>query len=889
MNYPHKILNNPKGLEKYFDGSRGFEKDEKDEEEEDNSPKDYEYQKQLLSTALINFESDYTRKYERRKINIPSIDYIRIDFLVTFDNNDDYKTKDNFIKKFGLRPIRYYNFNKSVLFEIVDAGKFETLRGYLIDYTESPASVSPMGQSYAIITIITGFKFLSREQILLTADLNSAINSVVLELTDREDIDSNQNRGLIFSAIVSFLQSAASVSNSIAYFRSEEYLTINGISTDTLVTLVDNFDLIASVQAIRVPRILFSNSVGKIRTYDFQIRPSAANLPIVTVIDNGVSRSGPLAGNVVPSLGYTFDSIYPAYSPIGWHGTAVAMIATVGEQFYSTASELEPACRIVSYRIFEDSEGQIDFLKLDGVVRDAYSKGSRIFNLSANTGFKLYNGDYSYFGYFLDKLSYELDILFVISAGNLNGDDLENIYNTVNDSVPYHGMLDYPRHFFYPEEISDEHMCDATNLKIPGDSLNNLTVGAIAENFDPTSSSDLTLDKTLPAYYTSKYNVSPFHKVNGTRLKSKHINYRLTKPDVVYPGGDYGIGSAAIQLVGTGVGSDLFKSECGTSFAAPFASNLAAQLCANYPTLNMQSIKALIINSASQTSDSDFLKKHLVDLKNSFSSSEFGKSFASLNKSERLKINKWFNDEDLLFKLTGHGLPNTKIALGSNRKSITVIIQDQIAIDTFKSVPINLPKYLNQFSKSTPIVEVYATLVFRFQPNFHEQMGYNPLHMSFNFIRTFGSPDNTAKIAAYRDGLKFYNELYKGLDEPKLKTARRNSELGIKSKVETWSDDFYPNGRQFSNSQKLKLQINVKDLAKTGNSISLIIRCTGKNTDDFNIRSYLAGNHPYSIVLTFSEKKNEELESYDFYDEFNQINQTLDLVAQGTLDADLDI
>lgn len=887
MNYPHKILNNPKGTEKYFDGSRGFEKDE--EEEEDNTPKDYEYQKQLLSAALISFTGDYALKYERRTVNIPSIDYVRIHFLVTFDNNDDYKTKDTFIKKFGLRPIKYYNFNKSVLFEIADSSKFEVLRELLVVYTESDAKINPLGQAYAIATIIYGFKFLSREQILLTADLDPANNSVVLELTNREEVGTAQDRNVIFNAILEFLQSSNTSASSVSYFRKDEYLTINGISRDALVTLVDNFDLIASAQAIRVPKILFSNSAGRIRAYDFRIRPSDANLPIVTVIDNGVSRSGPLAGNVISNVGYSFDSVYPAYNPIGWHGTAVAMIATVGEQFYSPATELEPACRVVSYRIFEDNEGQIDFLQFERVVRDAYSKGSRIFNLSANTSFKLYNGDYSYFGYLLDKLSYELDILFVISAGNLNGDDLENIYNTVNGPVPYHDMLDYPRHFFYPEEMSDEHMCDATNLKVPGDSLNNLTVGAIAENFDSASASDFTLDKTLPAYYTSKYNVSPFHKVNGTRLKSKHINYRMTKPDIVYPGGDYGSDSAGIQLVGTGVGSDLFKSECGTSFAAPFASNLAAQLCAKYPTLNMQSIKALIINSASQTSDSNFLKEHLADLKNSFSSSEFGKIYTALNKSEKLKINKWFHEEDLLFRLAGHGQPNTQIALGANRKSITVIVQDQITIDTFKSVPINLPKYLNHFSKSTPIVEVYATLVFRFQPNFHDQMGYNPLHISFNFVKTFGSPNDTAKIAAHRDGIEFYENLYEGLDDPKLKTERRNNELGVKTKIETWSDDFYPNGRQFSNSQKLKLQINVRDLAKTNNSISLIIRCTGKNADDFNTRSYLAGNHPYSLVLTFSEKKNKEFEAYDFYDEFNQINQTLDIVAQNTLDADLDI
>lgn len=181
-----------------------------------------------------------------------------------------------------------------------------------------------------------------------------------------------------------------------------------------------------------------------------------------------------------------------------------------------------------------------------------------------------------------------------------------------------------------------------------------------------------------------------------------------------------------------------------------------------------------------------------------------------------------------------------------------------------------------------------ATLCFKFQPNFKDQTGYNPLHISFNFLKTFGSPNNTAALAAYRDKLDFYTELYRGIDDPKLRTAKRNETLGVKATISSWSDDFFPNGRQFSNCQKLKMPINLHDLDKTGHELSLVVRCIGKSETSFDSRSYLEGSHPFSLVITLKEEAGKELADYDFYDEFVQINQTLDAVAQSKLDTDLE-
>jgi subtilisin family serine protease len=890
--YPHKLLNNPIGSITYFDGSRGFGSEEDDREEKEEFDRNYERQKAALQINLNSYSTNIALKYQNRTIEVPAdIDYLKIDFLVTFADTLEWDTKSYFTRTFGIHPIQYYNFNKSVLFEISDRQLFRNFLTLVQQFVSSRAQTSVAGQPFSRITLIQRFELLTREMLLkrqLTE--RGATSSVVLQLThsDGSALEAEKNR--IQTSLIDYLQ-AIDLAIPIAYRLEGDFLAVNSLTEEYLIEILDNFDLVASVQSIRIPRVHLTAHGATIRNYDFTISTVIGTLPSVVIIDNGINRIPPL-DPVLANTGYTFDLVYPPYRPLGWHGTAVAVITATGESFYSTTDRsLTAHCKIISYRVFENEGGGIDFIAFETNIRNAAASSVKLFNLSLNIDAKPYNGDYSFFGFLLDRLAYELQVIFFISAGNLDSNDLYNIYDRMQ-TPPYAALLDYPAHYFSPDEFSPEHSCVGTNLKVPGESLNNMTVGSIADNLNEGALTDLSLDKLTPAYYTSKYHVSSFHKVNGSRLKTKHINFRINKPDIVYPGGDYGVESAGIQVVGSGIGRDFYRQECGTSFSAPFATNLAARIAYKYPTINTQSIKALIINSASPTAPSSFLQAHLNTLKEKFSLVEFGKTLNSLNRSEKLKINKWFNQEDLLKKLIGHGKPNPVKALSSDEKTITVILEDSIRINTHKAIPIRLPNYLNAFtSVRNPIVNVDATLSFSFKPDFTEQMGYNPLHISFNFIKTFGDPNRTAKIAAYRkdpdDGsLSFYTTLHRGAVDAKTKNDRRKSALGVKTNLETWSDDFYPNIRQFSNCQKLSLKVNVNDLNKVGNDLSLIVRCKGKNDAGFELQSYLDEEHPFSIVLTFSEKGNDQFREINFYDRFVSINPTVDIIS--TLEAEAD-
>lgn len=887
--YPHRFLSNPKSTVIHFDGSRGFGNDDEDDDDPEEVEKNYEYQKAQLRIALQNFNTSQIIKRERRTLDtLYTIDYIRIDFFVTFANSIEYNTRDIFQKNFGIHAIQYYDFNKSVLFEVNNKVKFHNLLKLIGSFIESNERIDPKDTDYNIVTLIHGFTLLTRDLLLKQfPDEWEQLASVALQLTHQAESSLEQQKNRLREELFNYLEQNTTVELPLNYKLDGDFLMVNHVNQETLNEIADNFDVIASVQAIRVPRAFYSKS-GQFFAFDFTISPAHEKLPAVVVIDNGVNPIPPF-GQLV-SGGYTFDPMYPPLRPIGWHGTAVSVIATTGESFYSSTNrQLQGHCRIISYRVFENEGGTINLIDFENNIRDAAAKGICLFNLSLNIQFKNYNADYSFFSYLLDKLSYELNILFFISAGNLDSNDLNAIYNSLN--VPgYHPLLKYPRHFFSPEEVCNEHSCDGTNLKVPAESLNNITVGAIAENLNPGTDSDMTLDKILPAYYTSKYHVSPYHKINGSRLKVRHINYRLYKPDIVYPGGDYGVDSANIQVTGSGNAADFYRYTCGTSFATPFATNLAAKIVQKYPTLSPQSVKALMINSASPTSPSSFLSDHLNLLKEKFSQSEFGKNVTALNLSEKRKINKWFHEEDLFARLTGHGQPDPVKALSSDNKTITVILEDTIKVGSHKAIPIRLPTYLNGFAKrGKAIVTLDATLCFKFRPNFKEQTGYNPLHISFNFIKTFDDADQTVRVAAYRndaEGMQFYKDIYRGIIEQTERTKKRNKTLGIKSTIEPWSDDFYPNSRQFSNCQKMHLNINIKDLNKVNNSIALVVRCTGKNDADYDTQNYLNEEHPFSIVLTFSEHGGNQFRFTDFFREFTSLNQTLDIINTLTADAE---
>jgi subtilisin family serine protease len=875
---PHLFLNNPRGQNKRFNATRKIDP----QEIPDKAAEAYRPQKDKLAHSLRSFMNGLFMRRQERTIDVPAhLEFIEVHFFMIFSNNDNFQTKTRF-KAFGLCPVLYRNFNQSVVFAITDHEKFQDFVDILQNYINSQDSVSPKNRSYSIATIIYDFEFLTTDKIGINYS-NDLILSLVTRSADiKKDYDS------ILAGLFDHLD-ALKTGGEVDNYYSDEHSTIEikNISPANVSILLKNFDIIFKIQSLRIPTIKEDEFNIPHLTWNVTIQPPENNI-VIGILDNGVRVIRPLENIIVESNLDLTNRAYPnptvANHP---HGTVVASLAAVGvDLFDNDRNDFIADAYIMPIKVLDFNDGCFNIYDIESAIKKAYREGVKIFNLSVCGPTINYNSVVSEYAYLLDKLTYNLDILIFIAAGNLDESDII----AMNEADNLTDLHRYPNHFYNPNQVSDYHACEATNICIPAESYNNITVGAIAENFRVGTLPDLTPLKELPAYYTRKHYINPLAKINGTNFQDSQKNKNLNKPDIVMPGGDRLDSNSGMQVFGFGLnGNDFYNLDSGTSFSAPLAANLAAKIMGKYADLTMQSIKALILNSANPLVDSSFLVDIEKKIKEDESQATFGIPFDDLDKKQKKAIHPKFSADTMYKNLVGFGTPQIEKALFSDDKSVTVIVQDIIPAKTYKVININIPEYLLKYSKSSAILYLDATLCYKFFPVWGNQLAYNPLHISFNFVNSKedNNPGKTAEILSDSKH-SYFDEFYEeGMtDKDKLK-ARRKA-LGIKADLKPWSEDFFPPANKpFSNVQQLSLQINKDEIHKTNNQISLAIRCTHKIDLEQELLDHLVqGAHEFSIALNISEKSNSELGAYKLYDELVACN-SMDSIGQAAIDNDL--
>jgi len=348
--------------------------------------------------------------------------------------------------------------------------------------------------------------------------------------------------------------------------------------------IADNFDIIQSINSYAAGVIRPNAFNLPERSFGFTVTNFDEELPIIGIIDTGISNQTPLASLIV-NQGNEFD--ITGTSPIidsANHGTAVATLAALGKKLYPNhIGNFQADAKLLSIKVLSSSGGYLAESEVINAIREAHNKyGIQIFTLTIGyIQAKNYNEIVSEYAYALDVLAYELNILIFISAGNNN--KLSH-FDGQRDII-----VTYPDHF-------DE---ESTNLFPPAESFNNITIGAVAGNLEGNDSDCISPDGFHPAIYTRKFHINWKHNsINWTR-----INKKLYKPDVCNYGGDYDINLspeiAGLKVLSTRQGI-FFDREVGTSYPTPLTANISARLLKLYPRLknNMQTVKALILNSA---------------------------------------------------------------------------------------------------------------------------------------------------------------------------------------------------------------------------------------------------------------------------------------------------
>jgi subtilisin family serine protease len=887
---PHLLLNNPRGEQRRFDASRGFTEEQ---ERPTPPPSAYRVQKVKLATSLGRFRRKRQQRARSRTIEVPThIDYIKIDFFDIFYNHPVFKTKSRFRNDFGLVPIVYTNFNQTVYFVIADEGKFAAFLTLLQAFINSRDTAAPGGTAYAITTLIYDFEFVSTDQILQ----NRPQGDVILSLVNADDaiVDSFET---IFNQLNEHIKSISTDERPVEVFTDRmSTIEISNVTREEVKAIADNFDIIYKIQSLRTPVIRPNQFNVPHLTWSINLAPPQKNV-VIGVLDNGVRAIDPLRRILINyNLDITNKSRPNPLQTTHPHGTVVASLAALGSSFFDTTrTDFTSSAYILPIKILNLTEGQFKIYDIISAIQMAIRKGVRIFNLSVTGPSKMYNESVTEYAYLIDRLAYENDILIFIAAGNLDEETIEAMQADVS-AGQHRDFHVYPLHFYNPSKLSDHHSCEAINLAMPGESFNNITVGAIADNKLPGSPSGLTPLKELPAYYTRKHYIDYTKKINGTEFRKSQMNYNINKPDIVMPGGDRLGEAAGMQVFGFGDhGNDFYYKDSGTSLATPLAANLAARLVGLYPALNMQSVKALIINSSIKPlSSSEFLDDLVADIRRNFSREKFGKAYTQLSTAEKKIVHERINSDDLYQRLVGYGLPDESKALYSDSKSASIVIQDTIALKSFKVINVNIPKYLLDYSKYGPVLHLKATLCYKFSTVWNNHLAYNPIHISFNFIKSLrrNDPVTTAAIIADKDH-QFFNAFTRDLTDPKDITKAKNEALGIKKKIESWSEDFYPPAtKPFSNTQQLDLNINKAEIEKVNRQISVVVRCTCKTDIGRELLERLQSSaHEFSIAINISERPNSELAEFDLYDELVEINNLVNLAeigleAEGELEAE---
>lgn len=801
-------LNNETSAQIGFKKQRNVGGDKKQASSEDHEQKVIsENKKSEFRGYLANFNDDRHIRRIRRSVQIPvSIELIKINFLTVF--NVDLKKK--FFSKYGLTPVEYQDFNKTVLFSIGDQNSLEEFLYHIDRIINSPQGTSYYKQSYNLLSLVHKFTFYSSD--------------------DR--VDSYNENGLLITFISTHLNNAYETQKNILIevLNKEEIpisynsnfpdiLEISQISRDQINLIVDNFDIVKTITSSRSQKIR-PGLAGPMREYGFSVNVPD-NITTVGVIDTGISNIEPFKEILLKeNFSHTEQA---AFWDEDGHGTLVTGLIVFGDEFLKEEKQVYNAkAKILNIKALHFSNDNLNITQLlSDIVCARKLHGVRIFNMSlVIPNAKKYNSTYCQFAYELDRIAFQNDLLIFLSVGNFDSDSLQALKTQY-----IHEDHEYPSFFYNLNSDSDSHTCEDTNICTPSESLNNISVGALAGNFDKHDNSDITPSNMYPAHYSRKFHFDYNQKLNGQIIGQN--NKFLNKPDFVMEGGDLFDYNAGMLILRSPIADTekFYGKTCGTSLATPLITSYAAEILAHYPEIKTQSVKALLINSAK------FLK------------------------NSKLPHFKAFH-ADLLKRLVGYGRPNRDSLLSTDNNTIMYLIEGNIRVEQIIKYPIFMPSYLlNNGNK----LQFDISLAYSFNPVKDDHLNYLPLHISFSLV--------------------------KNLDIQSIGTTK--DIYGIKNGF-GWSEDHFGiDNRLFSNTQKMSYRLQPTDLNNCEGSVAIAVRCLAKK--DFLNSLKNTEHRFSLVVCISEIIANENQPGIDFFNEMMKINNYIDIVNNVDGDLELDL
>jgi hypothetical protein len=434
------------------------------------------------------------------------------------------------------------------------------------------------------------------------------------------------------------------------------------------------------------------------------------NATAIGILDSGILSNQPLLENAVgdeiavPMLSRDKVQEDKPQDDVG-HGTKVAGIALYGDiKKCIDDKKFQPEVWILSAKVMFKEENPItgeitatynesELLEhqLERAVRYFVQRypNFKVVNISFGDRYKKMFGNRRQFtlATLIDELAKELDIVFVISAGNLWESK----------------QLGFPEK--YPSYLIDEN--EEVKIIDPASSAYAITVGSISQEFGPSNRRPTEI-----LFSPARINYpSPFTRAG--------LGYKgMIKPELVEEGGNI-ISSPSDPLKSEDIGGKLivlnqkwieegklFSVDYGTSFSTPKVAHYTARLFNQFSEYSSNLIKALLIASAKIPSDRPSPLKQIT-----------------------------FNDPDTklmdLLKIYGYGKPNFDVATSSESNCVLLIAQNKIKLDGVHLYYFYLPR---EFVETNGEREISVVLIYS-PPIRRNRIDYMGVGMEFHLFK----------------------------------------------------------------------------------------------------------------------------------------------------------
>lgn len=317
------------------------------------------------------------------------------------------------------------------------------------------------------------------------------------------------------------------------------------------------------------------------------VLPPLPNAPKVCVIDSGIQIRHPLLEPAIDPLGSTSyvpgETATGDFVRTGGHGTRVAGAVLYSSDIPSNGNTVQPIAWLQNARILNSGNVMSNRLFPPTLMRRIVAEyaGTRIFNLSVQSNKPSLTTHMSAWAAEIDRLSFEHDVLFITSAGNISSDDPLSF----RLGIKQHVAAGRP----YPIYLAE----NSSRIGNPAQSSQALTVGSICTDRLVSSTHSSFGERNMPSAFSR----------TGLGM------WNMIKPDVVEYGGDFVQSISGDFTPHTNVSPELVTSTMynmppvsraavGTSFATPKVTHIAAALAAAFPNYSTLLYRALIVQSA---------------------------------------------------------------------------------------------------------------------------------------------------------------------------------------------------------------------------------------------------------------------------------------------------